>query len=60
MIDRAFINCRQLIDLIGDFVAGELDETSRSDFERHHVRCPSCQAYLETYQRTILLVHSLR
>ena len=60
MIDRAYITCRQLIDIIGDFVAGELDAQSLSDFERHHVRCPSCQAYLETYRRTIQLVHSLR
>ncbi len=53
------IICRQLIGFIGAYVAGELDETSRGDFERHLVRCPSCQAYLQTYRRTVALARAL-
>jgi anti-sigma factor RsiW len=59
MTQRPFITCRQLIDFIADYLAGELDELSHSDFERHIDRCRSCQAYLDSYRKTMSLAHSL-
>jgi len=50
------ITCRKLIDLIDAYLAGELDERERNDFERHLHCCLSCQAYLDSYRRTIALV----
>lgn len=53
------ITCRQLIEFIGDYVAGELDADARSAFERHLSACGSCQAYLESYRTTMTLVKEL-
>ena len=55
MNDRPYITCRQLIDFIIDYVDGALDDTAKHDFERHLAVCPSCRAYLETYQQTMNL-----
>lgn len=51
-----YITCRQLIEFIGDYVAGELDHHARLEFERHLAICRSCQAYLESYRTTMTLV----
>jgi anti-sigma factor RsiW len=50
------ISCRQLIEFIGDYVAGELDAAARNVFERHLDICRSCRAYLESYRTTMTLV----
>jgi anti-sigma factor RsiW len=53
------ITCRQLVELLIDFVAGELDEERRQNIEQHLRRCPPCVTYLETYQITIRLTRKL-
>ena len=58
-MNRPYITCRQLIEFIADYLDGDLDAVSRADFERHLPRCPSCQAYLQSYRETITLVHLL-
>lgn len=55
MTARPFITCRQLIEFIMDYVAGELGDDERSDFERHLEHCASCQAYLDSYRKTMVL-----
>lgn len=57
--DKPLITCRQLIDFIGDYVEGTLDDGSRMEFERHLGRCRSCQAYLETYRQTMAAARTL-
>lgn len=56
---RPYITCRQLIDFIVDYADGVLDAAAHDDFERHLHRCPSCQAYLQTYLQTIALVQAI-
>ncbi|HKS21362.1 MAG TPA: sigma-70 family RNA polymerase sigma factor [Thermoanaerobaculia bacterium] len=52
---RPYITCRQLIDFIADYVAGDLDDVEREDFDRHLGVCPSCRAYLDSYRKTMAL-----
>ena len=52
------ITCRQLIDFIGSYRDNELTPDERVEFERHLRVCPSCVAYLETYEKTILLTRA--
>ena len=42
--------CRELIEFLDDYVAGERVE----GFEWHLARCPSCVAYVASYRETIL------
>ena len=53
MSARPYITCRELIDFIADYLDGALKEIQAIDFTRHLSVCPSCRAYLATYQVTI-------
>jgi anti-sigma factor RsiW len=53
------ITCRELVELLIDFVGGELDEELRRRVEQHLHCCPPCVTYLETYQITIRLTRRL-
>ena len=43
----------QLIDFIADYFEGTLIEEQANDFNRHLAACPSCRAYLATYEKTM-------
>lgn len=49
------ITCKQLYDFLGEYVDGTLVAPQRDEFERHIRICPSCQAYLDGYRRTVEL-----
>jgi anti-sigma factor RsiW len=51
--------CRQLVELLLEFVADELPPEQRALLERHLEHCPPCQVYLESYQITIRLSRQL-
>ncbi|HZT81090.1 MAG TPA: zf-HC2 domain-containing protein [Gemmataceae bacterium] len=53
------MTCRELVDLLIDFVADELPPERRAVVEEHLKRCPPCLAYLETYQLTIRITRKL-
>jgi predicted anti-sigma-YlaC factor YlaD len=53
MTNRPYLTCRQLIEFLDEYVAGDLEGTRREDFERHLKVCPSCRAYLQSYRETI-------
>ena len=52
---KPYITCRELIDFIASYRDNELTPEQRGEFERHLSVCPSCVAYLETYEQTIAL-----
>ena len=60
MIGRSDISCRELVELVTDYVEGALDRRTRSRFERHISGCPHCTAYLEQIRETIRLTGMLR
>jgi anti-sigma factor RsiW len=49
------MTCQQLIDFIAKYRDDELPADQRVEFERHLAVCPSCVAYLKTYEQTVLL-----
>lgn len=53
------ITCRELIDLLLDFVGDELDLTSREKVEQHLQDCIPCLVLVETYKITIQLSRKL-
>ena len=54
----ASVTCKAATDLIGDYLADNLDLRVRDAFESHLSRCPDCAAFLKTYKRTIGLTRS--
>lgn len=52
---KPYITCQQLIDFIASYREHELTDDQHGEFERHLAVCPSCVAYLNTYEQTVLL-----
>jgi anti-sigma factor RsiW len=46
------VTCRELIDILDDYVDGALPDDLRADLEHHLENCVPCSAYLATYRKT--------
>ena len=46
------LTCRELIDLLLDYLEEGLTPEVAADLERHLRACPPCVAYLNTYRKT--------
>ena len=55
LTNKPYITCQQLIDFIASYRENALTRDQRTEFERHLEVCPSCVAYLKTYEQTVLL-----
>lgn len=58
IMERPYINCRELIDFIADYLEDALEPMQKLDFDRHIARCASCRAYLASYETTIRLARA--
>jgi anti-sigma factor RsiW len=45
--------CRELVELLTEFLDGALDERTRTQVEQHLVLCPGCTEYLRQFRVTI-------
>ena len=52
------MTCQELIDFIASYRDHELTPPQQAAFERHLSECPSCVAYLRTYEQTIALTRA--
>jgi anti-sigma factor RsiW len=50
------IRCKQLVELITDYLEGALSPELRRLFEAHLAECDGCTAYLEQMQQTVRLL----
>jgi anti-sigma factor RsiW len=53
------MNCRRVVELLIDYVSGELPENERGVLEQHFDRCPPCLVYMQTYETTIRMTRQL-
>jgi anti-sigma factor RsiW len=58
LAENPYITCRELIDFIMDYLNDALPAHQRDAFDRHLAVCPSCVAYLRTYEQTVGLSKS--
>ena len=47
------IACRELVEILTEFLDGALDEHSRTQVEQHLVLCSGCAEYLRQFRATI-------
>ena len=45
--------CRELVELVTDYLEGRLTEADRARFDAHIAECPYCATYLEQMRQTI-------
>ena len=55
MIDRDLpeMPCRELVELITDYLENRLSPRNRARFEAHLAECEACRAYLDQFRQTI-------
>jgi anti-sigma factor RsiW len=59
MTDNDELTCKELVELVTDYVEGLLAPAERARFEAHLATCSGCRAYLEQMRQTIALLGSL-
>ena len=62
MIDQQLpeMPCRELVELVTDYLEERLSPFDRARFEAHLDQCEACRAYLEQFRATILALGRLR
>jgi anti-sigma factor RsiW len=50
--------CKDATNLLLEFLSGELNPETNSEFEKHLEICPDCVAFLNTYRKTVELTRS--
>lgn len=51
------ISCKQLVDLVTDYLEESLSDEARADFEYHLAECGYCHAYFQQMRVTVNLTH---
>jgi anti-sigma factor RsiW len=51
--------CREVVELVSDYLEGALAVSDRARFEAHLTGCDGCSAYLEQMRATVRLAGSL-
>lgn len=47
------LQCRELVELVTDYLENRLSRADRARFEAHLAECPHCTTYLEQMHQTI-------
>ena len=56
---RTDLTCREVVELVTDYLEGALSERERADFERHLAGCAGCRAYVEQMRVAIELTGTI-
>ena len=57
--NEAHLSCKEVIELVSDYLEGALTGADVARFEAHIVMCDGCAAYLDQMRATIRLVGEL-
>ena len=58
-MNRDYLTCRELVELVTEYLEGALSARDLAIFEAHLLACPGCTAYFEQMRQTIKLVGKL-
>ena len=53
------LTCKEIVELVTDYLEQTLVSEMRARFEEHVTECPGCQTYIEQVQQTISMLHRL-
>ena len=54
------MTCRQLVELVSDYLEGRLAPSDRARFEGHLAECGDCREYVEQVRETVSALGRLR
>jgi len=58
-VSTTALSCREMVELVTDYLEDALPGTERARFEAHIAGCDGCTAYLEQMRATIALTGRL-
>lgn len=53
------LTCKELVELVTDYVEGALPDSERRRFDEHLQGCPFCRVYLDQMRQTIRMLGRL-
>ncbi len=53
------LSCAEFVDLVTDYLEGELDRDTEGRFVLHATGCPGCESYLDQFRETIRIAGRL-
>jgi anti-sigma factor RsiW len=57
--EHHLLQCREIVEIVTDYLEGSLDVETRIGLEEHLAACPPCRDYLEQMRQTIDLAQRL-
>ena len=60
ILTKPELTCRELVELVTDYLEGALSREDRFRFDRHLAGCEGCTAYLEQMRAAIAAAGTLR
>ncbi|HNP85273.1 MAG: zf-HC2 domain-containing protein [Chloroflexi bacterium SZAS-1] len=58
-MNRDYLTCREMVELVTEYLEGVMPPRERVIFEAHLAVCPGCTAYFEQMKQTIRLLGKL-
>jgi len=58
-IDERALTCKELVELVTDYLEGALSSDDKERFETHLAACDGCAAYLQQMRKTIQTIGNL-
>jgi len=58
-MERDYLTCREMVELVTEYIEGTMPPRQRAIFEAHLSVCPGCTAYLEQMRQTIAVLGKL-
>ena len=59
-MSQDYLTCRELVELVTEYLDGSLSRRDRARFEAHLDGCTNCTEYVEQFRETIRLAGTLR
>jgi RNA polymerase sigma-70 factor (ECF subfamily) len=53
------MRCRQLFELLSEFIDGQIDDDRCAEIRTHLADCPPCDAFLNTLRKTVEVCQKL-
>jgi anti-sigma factor RsiW len=53
------LSCQQLVELVTDYLEGELDPAREGALDAHLELCDGCEAYVEQMRQTVIALRRL-
>jgi predicted anti-sigma-YlaC factor YlaD len=58
-MEREYLTCREMVELVTEYIEGTMPLRLRAIFEAHLSVCPGCTAYLDQMRQTIRVLGKL-